>query len=121
MDFRSITFGELQKALGEDDNRVVGWKLIDRLTLLEDNDQSQQRAVGTINEELFDENENELGTRPVNNGVGGEDVNGNSERKLRRISSSVGQKERRRSSATHFSYAFYYITLGFYFNPERVN
>ena len=102
--FRSITFGELQRALGEDEDSVIGWKLIDRLTLVTDADQSPERSISPIYEELFDENHNELALKSNNNGANSEENTENKERKLRRVSSGVGSnKERRRSSTAKFS------------------
>ena len=100
---RSITFGELQRALGEEQNEVIGWKLIDRLTLVSDVDQSKYRSGNPIHEEFLDENENDVNRRPINNDVDQDDVFESKERKLRRVSSSANQRERKRSSTVHFS------------------
>lgn len=79
---------------------MIGWKLIDRLTLLGETDQSSERPVGPIYEELFDENSNEVIARPGDDIMSKEEF---SERKLRKLSSTASQRERRRSSVTKFS------------------
>ena len=109
--FRSIKFGELQRALGEEDtcNDVTGWRLVDRLQLTKEADQSDDidNETNKDRDHVFDENCNNVETRPfqngekqMRNGSAGSDEN---EPKVRRKSSSFQAQSRRKSSTARFS------------------